>query len=245
MKNYPKRLIIIPTYNEAENIARLIEEIFQLHYDFEVLVIDDNSSDGTAEIVRKLSVKRDKIFLIQRPSKLGYGSAIIEGFKFALNQKVDVVIEMDADFSHNPLYLKEFLHNINRYQVVIGSRYIKGGRVVNWPFKRRALSYLANIYVRLITGMAIHDATSGYRCYRREVLERIDFKAIKSEGYAFLIEMCFIYRQKEISIGEIPIVFVERKKGTSKISKRIIIEAFFLVLKLGWNRLRHSWSIKD
>lgn len=239
-----KYFIVIPTYNEAENIGKLIKEILQLPYDFEILVIDDNSKDGTGEKVKELTVHDNRISSIQRPSKLGYASAVKEGFKYALNHKVDAVIQMDADFSHSPAYLKEFVNYIESYQVVIGSRYIKGGGTVNWSLKRKALSYFANIYVRIFTGMEIHDATTGYRIYRKEVLEGINFEQIKSDGYAFIIEMSFLCWQKGVSFKEIPIVFVEREKGFSKISKRIIWEAFFLVLRLSGKRFLNYFAKK-
>jgi len=203
MKNSFKYLLIIPTFNEAENIAKLIEKIFQHPYNFRILVIDDNSSDGTGKIVKELSEKDDRISIIHRPSKLGYASAVIEGFKYALGHEIDAVFQMDADFSHNPEYLEEFINNFNQYQVVIGSRYVKGGGTVNWPLKRRALSYFANIYVRLFTGIGIHDVTSGYRLISRGVLEVINFKQIKLEGYAFLIEMSFLCKQKGFRLKEI------------------------------------------
>lgn len=238
MKNPLKYLIIIPTYNEADNIAKLLQEILQLPNNFEILIIDDNSSDGTGDIVKALAKKNDRISIIERPSKLGYATAVIEGFKYGINNSFDAVIQMDADFSHNPSYLPEFVNQSKHHQVVIGSRYIKDGGVINWPLKRKMLSYCANIYVRLLTGIGIHDATSGYRCIHREVLENIDFNLIKSQGYAFLIENSFLFWKNKYRVKEISITFVERVKGSSKISKKIIIEAFFIVLRLAWKRFR-------
>ncbi len=238
MKNALKYLIIIPTYNEAENILKLIKEILQLPYNFGILIIDDNSTDGTGDIVKALAKKNDRISIIERPSKLGYASAVMEGFKYCINNSFDAVIQMDADFSHNPSYLPEFVNQSKHHQVVIGSRYIKDGGIINWPLKRKMLSYCANIYVRLLTGLGIYDATSGYRCIHREVLEDIDFDLIKSQGYAFLIENSFLFWKNKYRVKEIPITFVERVKGSSKISKLIIIEAFFIVLRLALRRLR-------
>jgi dolichol-phosphate mannosyltransferase len=238
MKDALKYLIIIPTYNEAQNITKLIKEILKFPNNFEILIIDDNSTDGTGDIVKALARKNDRISIIERPSKLGYATAVMEGFKYGINNSLDAVIQMDADFSHDPSYLPEFVYQSKNHQVVIGSRYIKDGRVINWPLKRKMLSYLANIYVRLLTGIDVHDATSGYRCIRREVLENVDFKQIKSRGYAFLIENAFLFWKNKYSIKEIPIIFVERVKGSSKISKKIIIEAFFIVLRLALRRLR-------
>jgi dolichol-phosphate mannosyltransferase len=239
MKNSLKYLIIIPTYNEAENITKLIKEIRKLPYNFEILIIDDNSTDGTGDIVKALAKKNNRISIIERPSKLGYATAVMEGFKFGINNSFDAVIQMDADFSHDPSYLPEFVNQSKNHQVVIGSRYIKDGGVINWPLKRKMLSYCANIYVRLLTGIGIHDATSGYRCIHREVLEKVDFNQLKSQGYAFLIENSFLFWKNKYSIEEIPITFVERAKGSSKISKKIIIEAFFIVLKLALRRLSY------
>jgi dolichol-phosphate mannosyltransferase len=238
MKNLLKYLVIIPTYNEADNIAKLLQQILQLPNNFEILIIDDNSSDGTGNIVKALAKKNDRISIIERPSKLGYATAVIEGFKYGINNSFNAVIQMDADFSHNPSYLLEFVKQSKQHQVVIGSRYIKGGGVINWPLKRKLLSYCANKYVRLMTGIGICDATSGYRCIRREVLEDIDFNLIKSQGYAFLIENSFLFWKNKYRIKEIPITFVERVKGFSKISKKIIIEAFFIVLRLAGKRFR-------
>jgi dolichol-phosphate mannosyltransferase len=227
-----KTLVVIPTYNEAKNIKRLIEEIFKLDLDINILIIDDNSPDGTGNIVEEL-VKRDhKINLIKREGKMGLGTAYVAGFKYAIENKYDYVFEMDADFSHDPKEIPNFLEKIKEYDLVIGSRYIKGVNVVNWPLRRLILSYGANIYTRFITGIPIKDSTSGYKCYRREVLESIDLNSIHSGGYSFQIEMNYKTWKKNFKIAEIPIIFVDRTEGKSKMSKKIVREAIYLVWKL-------------
>ena len=224
-----KPLIIIPTYNELENIQRLIPELMALDPAICVLVVDDNSPDGTGKLVDDMARENDRISVLHRPAKLGLGSAYVAGFKYAVQQDVDCVFEMDADFSHDPAMIPKFIEQIQACDVVIGSRYISGINVVNWPMSRLLLSYFANFYTRLVTGMTIRDATSGYKCFRREVLESINLDDVRSDGYAFQIEMNFRCWRKGYRLKEIPIIFVDRRSGTSKLSQGVINEAVWIV----------------
>ncbi|UCG50948.1 MAG: polyprenol monophosphomannose synthase [Candidatus Latescibacterota bacterium] len=226
-------LIVIPTYNERENIKELVKSIHELDRDLGILVVDDNSPDGTGKFVEELSGRDGRVHVLHRPEKLGLGSAYIAGFKWALkNPDIKYVFEMDADFSHDPRALPEFLEEIKKADVVLGSRYLDGITVMNWPLSRLILSVGANIYTRIVTGMPIKDATGGFKCFRREVLESLPLDEIKSDGYSFQIEVNFIVWKKGFKIKEIPIVFVDRTAGSSKMSRRIIWEAVFLVWKL-------------
>ena len=227
-----KALVIIPTYNEAENIEKLIEEVLKQSSILEMLVVDDNSPDGTAAIVQRVQQTNPKVHLLQRPRKMGLGTAYVAGFKFALDHGYDFAFEMDADFSHNPEKLPVMLNAMKECDLVIGSRYISGVNVVNWPLKRLLLSYFANIYTRVITGMPVHDATAGFKCYRRAVLETMNLDAIISNGYAFQIETNFRAWKKGFTLKEITITFVDRRVGVSKMSKGIVYEAAFMVWKL-------------
>jgi len=227
-----KAIVIVPTYNEAENIANLIDKIFSVDSNLHILVIDDNSPDGTAEIVKRISEKDPRVNLIQRPGKLGLGTAYIEGFKYALANGYEAIFEMDADFSHNPEDIPRFLDALEDADLVIGSRYLTGVNVINWPLRRLMLSYFANLYTRIITGMPVRDATGGYKCFRAEALKQIDLDKIKTNGYGFQIEMNFRFWAKGFRVKEIPIVFVDRRNGVSKMNKKIILEAVFLVWKL-------------
>jgi dolichol-phosphate mannosyltransferase len=227
-----KAIVIVPTYNEAENIANLIDKIFSVDSNLNILVVDDNSPDGTAEIVKRISEKDPRVHLIQRPGKLGLGTAYIEGFKYALANGYDAIFEMDADFSHNPEDIPRFLDALEDADLVIGSRYLTGVNVINWPLRRLMLSYFANLYTRIITGMPVRDATGGYKCFRAEALKQIDLDKIKTNGYGFQIEMNFRFWAKGFRVKEIPIVFVDRRNGVSKMNKKIILEAVFLVWKL-------------
>jgi len=228
-----KILIVIPTFNEAGNIGNLIEQIFALGIpDLNILVIDDNSPDGTARVVEEVARRDPRVSLIVREQKMGLGTAYVVGFKFALQKSYEVIFEMDADLSHYPKEIPNFLEKIDGYQVVIGSRYIRGVNVVNWPLSRLLLSYFANVYARLITGLPIRDCTSGYKCFRRDVLEGIDLDKIHSDGYAFQIEMNFKAWTRGYKLCEIPIIFVDRQTGSSKMSRRIIGEAAWMVWKL-------------
>ena len=230
-----KSLIIVPTYNELENIRRLLPELMALDPGIRVLVVDDNSPDGTGKLADELAAENERISVLHRPGKLGLGSAYVAGFKYAVRQDVDCVFEMDADFSHDPAMIPRFIEQIASCDVVIGSRYISGINVVNWPMSRLLLSYFANIYTRLVTGMTIRDTTSGYKCFRREVLENIDLDDVRSDGYAFQIEMNFRCWRKGYRMREIPIIFVDRRSGTSKLSRGVINEAVWIPW---WLRLR-------
>ena len=209
----------------------------ELNLSLSILVVDDNSPDGTGKLVTDMSEQNDRIQVLHRPSKLGLGSAYIAGFKHAIQQDVDCIFEMDADFSHDPNMISEFLEKLETCDVVIGSRYISGINVVNWPMSRLLLSYFANFYTRIITGMSIQDATGGFKCFKREVLEQIDLDQVRSDGYAFQIEMNFRCWRKGFRICEIPIIFVDRHSGTSKMSRRIIYEAIWIVWWLRLQRL--------
>jgi dolichol-phosphate mannosyltransferase len=227
-----RNLVVIPTYNEAENIAAIIAAVLKQDESLEVLVVDDNSPDQTGRIVKELGNLR--VHLLERPGKMGLGSAYVAGFKYALQENYDCIIEMDADFSHPPASLPQMLNLSGRYHVVIGSRYISGINVVNWPLQRLLLSYGASRYVQAITGMPVKDPTAGFNCYRREVLETIDLDGILSDGYSFQIEMHFRAWLLGYTIKEMPIVFEDRRSGKSKMSKRIVREAIYMVWKLAW-----------
>ncbi len=234
-----KSLVIVPTYNELENLPRLIPEVLSQDETIHILIVDDGSPDGTANFVEEESRKNDRIHLLKREKKMGLGTAYIAGFKYALKNNYDFIFEMDADFSHNPNELKNFLITIKENDLVLGSRYINGIRVLNWPMRRLLLSFFASIYTRIITGMPIKDATGGFKCFRRKVLETIDLNKIKSNGYSFQIEMTFKAFTKGFKIKEIPIVFADRVKGKSKMSKKIVREAVMMVWKL---RLQHMFG---
>lgn len=228
-------IVIIPTYNEIENIESIIRAVFSLHKPFHILVIDDNSPDKTAQKVTELQNEfPDRLFLEQREKKSGLGTAYVHGFKWALANKYNYVFEMDADFSHNPNDLERLYDacHFGRGEVAIGSRYITGVNVVNWPLSRVLLSYFASVYVRLITGMKIQDATAGFMCYKRQVLETIDLDKIRFIGYAFQIEMKYRAYAKKFEIIEVPIIFTDRARGQSKMSGSIIKEAVFGVISL-------------
>ncbi len=231
----PDTIVIIPTYNEKENIAQIIGKVFTLEGKFNILIIDDNSPDGTASIVQELmTIYKDKLFLIERSGKLGLGTAYIAGFKWALEHQYQYIFEMDADFSHNPEDLLQ-LYNTCRNEGVdlaVGSRYISGINVINWPLKRVLMSYFASVFVRKITGMPIMDTTAGFKCYRQIVLETINIDKIKMKGYGFQIEMKFKTWKHGFKIREIPIIFTDRKAGTSKMSGGIFGEAFKGVIKM-------------
>jgi len=230
-----KSLIIIPTYNEKENIVRIITKVLSLSDDYHILVIDDNSPDGTAELVRGLVDDfQGRLFIETRPGKMGLGTAYVKGFKWALERDYSFVCEMDADFSHNPDDLPKLIAACRDegFDLAIGSRYIKGVNVVNWPIERVLLSYFASSYVRRITGMAVRDTTAGFKCYRREVLEEIELDKIQFSGYAFQIEMKFLTWKLGFKIKEVSIIFMDRTEGSSKMSSGIFKEAFLGVIKL-------------
>jgi dolichol-phosphate mannosyltransferase len=227
-----RTLVVIPTYNEADNIARLIPRVLEQDPSIEVLVVDDSSPDGTGTLVRGMQQGQPRVHLVEREGKLGLGTAYVAGFRFALARGYDFVFEMDADFSHNPKEIPRFLERIREHDLVIGSRYANGIRVLNWPMQRLLLSYSANVYTRLITGLPLSDATAGFKCFRKEVLQAIDLDRIRSNGYAFQIEMCYKAWKKGFRLVETPIVFLDRRSGASKMSKAIIYEAFFMLWKL-------------
>ncbi|WP_276090266.1 polyprenol monophosphomannose synthase [Pedobacter sp. JY14-1] len=227
-------LVIIPTYNEKENIEKIIRKIFSLNHFFEILIIDDGSPDGTADIVKQLQTEYPALHLEQRSGKLGLGTAYIHGFKWALERpEYAFIFEMDADFSHNPEDLIKLRQAcLDGADVAIGSRYVKGVNVVNWPMSRVLMSYFASMYVRLITGINIQDATAGFKCYRRRVLEKIPIEKIRFVGYAFQIEMKFTAVKYGFKVVEVPIIFTDRTEGVSKMSTRIFREAFFGVIQM-------------
>jgi dolichol-phosphate mannosyltransferase len=229
-----KSVVVIPTYNERDNIEELIELIHRHAPDLNVLVVDDNSPDGTGDIVAALCLQDTRIHLLRRAGKLGLGTAYCHGFAWALDNGFQAICEMDADFSHDPKELPRFLETIARSEadLVIGSRYVMGVNVVNWPMRRLLLSWFANQYTRFITRMPVADATGGFKCFRAEVLRKIDLAKIKSNGYAFQIEMNFKAWRAGARIKEFPIIFIDRRSGVSKMSKDIIYEAAFLVWKL-------------
>lgn len=226
-------LVIIPTYNESENIAKIIPDILKYSKsEVDIAVVDDNSPDGTADVVRKFQKEHENIILINRLKKEGLGKAYVAGFEYALKNGYEFIFEMDADYSHDPREIKNFLKKIKDYDLVIGSRYVHGVRVLNWPLRRLFLSVFANLYTKIITGMPIYDATGGFKCFRRKVLESIDLRKIKSNGYAFQIEMNYKAFKKGFKITEMPIVFVDRIQGHSKMSRKIVWEAAWMVWKL-------------
>jgi len=236
-----KALLIIPTYNEKDNISRIVEAVLAQQpkcgdVELNILVVDDSSPDGTADAVREMQqptkIGPEKLHLLSRAGKMGLGTAYVAGFKFGLVQGYDFIFEMDADFSHDPNEIPVFLEQIKSYDLVIGSRYVSGANVANWPLRRLLLSYNANLYARIVTGIKVKDATGGFKCFRRGVLEAIDLDNIQSNGYAFQIEMNFRAWRKGFTIKEIPIVFVDRHAGTSKMSKAIVREAVGMVWKL-------------
>jgi dolichol-phosphate mannosyltransferase len=233
-----RALVIVPTYNERANIERLIPAILDQDDCLDVLVVDDGSPDGTGDLVDAIARTEQRVHVIHRAGKQGLGTAYIAGFRWALERKYDVVFEMDADFSHNPKRLPEFLAMIKEADVVLGSRYQNGHvNVVNWPMSRLFLSYAANLYARAVTGLPIFDTTGGFKCFRRNVLETIDLSSIKSNGYAFQIEMSYRAWKHGFNLVEIPIIFVDRTEGESKMSKRIVREAVWMVWRLRW------WSL--
>ena len=230
-----RALIIIPTYNERENIPKMIDAVLAQSPVIDVLIVDDGSPDGTGDIVDARAATDQRVHAIHREKKLGLGTAYVAGFRWALERDYDFIFEMDADFSHDPQHIPQFLASIENADLVIGSRYREGRvTVVNWPIGRLLLSYFANVYARFVTGLGIFDLTAGYKCFRRKVLEAIDLNDVRSNGYAFQIEMHFRVWRKGFRIVEIPIVFVDRTEGTSKMSKKIVREAVWMVWRLRW-----------
>jgi len=236
-----KTLVISPTYNERKNIKLLVDMVLGNYPDFDLLIIDDSSPDGTSEKVKDLQSKYENLYLEIRGKKSGLGTAYIYGFKWALDHKYDRIVQMDADLSHNPKDLPMLVKNLDEYDLVIGSRYIRGISVVNWPLRRLMLSYGANTYSRIITGMPIMDGTGGFKAWKSEVLSDIDLDSVRSQGYSFQIEMNFRAWIKDYKIKEVPIIFSDRTIGQSKMSKKIVYEAVFMVWRLriwkifGWH----------
>jgi len=229
-----KSIIVIPTYNEKENIGELIKEIIESNprSDFHIVVVDDNSTDGTAQIVDDFASRSERVRVIHRKEKKGLGTAYITGMKYGLENGYDLIFTMDGDLSHQPCYLKDFVTSAANHDLIIGSRYTNGISIVNWPLRRLFLSLAANKYVKTITRMNLSDFTSGYRCWKRDMLEKINLDAVMSEGYAFLVEMAYRAYKKGAKIGEVPIVFVERKHGKSKISNKVLFESIIIPWKL-------------
>lgn len=234
-----RALVIVPTYNERENISRLIEAVLEKDPRLEMLIVDDGSPDGTGDIVEDIGRQDARVHLLRRPKKMGLGTAYLAGFRWSLERGYDYTFEMDADFSHDPGHLPEFLRSIETADLVLGSRYRHGKvTVVNWPIGRLLLSFYANVYARIVTGLPLWDATGGYKVYRRAVLEVIDLDDVRSNGYAFQIEMSFRAWRKNFRIVEIPIVFVDRTEGASKMSKGIVWEAVWMVWRLRFWAMR-------
>lgn len=227
-----KAFVVIPTYNEKDNVRSLTSAVLAQHPDLHILFVDDNSPDGTGSIIDDLVAEHDRVHVLHRAGKLGLGSAYREGFKTALAMGADYLLEMDADFSHDPATLPLFLSAINESDLVIGSRYLNGVSVVNWPIRRLILSYFASVYTRWVTGLQLRDCTSGFKCFRRSAIEAIDLARVKSDGYSFQIEMNYRCMEKGFRITEIPIIFIDRHAGSSKMSGSIVREAVLMVWKL-------------
>ena len=239
------KLIIIPTYNEKENIEKIILKVFSLEIDFDILIVDDGSPDGTADIVKKIQKSYSKnLHIVERTGKLGLGTAYIYGFKWALKNNYDYIFEMDADFSHDPddlIRLYKACHE-EKGDVAIGSRYIKGVNIVNWPMSRLLMSFFASKYVKIITGMPIQDSTAGFKCYKRSVLEKINLEKIQFIGYAFQIEMKFTAWKYGFNVVEVPVIFTDRQEGASKMSGGIFFEAFFGVMQMKIKSYFKNWN---
>jgi dolichol-phosphate mannosyltransferase len=239
-------MVVVPTYNEKENIERLVQQILGQSDCLHVIIVDDNSPDGTGNLADNLAFGNCRVHVLHRKAKLGLGSAYRDGFRYALDCDADYIIEMDADFSHDPSNLECFLERIKDFDFVVGSRYLHGVSVVNWPIRRLMLSYFANVYTRFVTGLRISDCTSGFICFRRNVIEAISLDTIKSDGYSFQIEMKYRCIEKGFKAAEIPIIFIDRHSGTSKMSRKIVREAIFMVWKLRFGSfLRNLFRIGD
>src|SRR5262245_28592776 len=232
-----EKLIVVPTYNERENIQPLLDQLLSLPYGLDVLVVDDNSPDGTGDLVAVRVESDPRVHLLRRAGKLGLGSAYVAGFRYALEHGAEFVFEMDADFSHDPAAIGEFLEAAKDADLVLGSRYLHGVTVVHWPLRRLVLSYCANLYTRVITGLPVRDATGGFKCFRRRALAALDLSRVGSDGYAFQIEMTYKVWRLGLRIKEIPITFVDRRAGVSKMDRRIVWEAAWLVWRLRFMRL--------
>ncbi len=233
-----KTLIVMPTYNERENITAIVDDILRYAPQVDLLIVDDNSPDGTGELADALHEQYSNVSALHRAGKLGLGTAYITGFRYALDHGYDLIFEMDADFSHDPRYLPAFLAEAERADLVIGSRYVQGGGTPNWSPLRRFISGGGNIFARVMLGLPIKDATAGYRCYRREVLAALDLDSIQSQGYAFQVEMAYQTLKRGFRVHETPIIFVDRRVGKSKMSRKIFIEGFVYVLRVRFGRSR-------
>lgn len=227
-----KAFVIIPTYNEKDNVRSLTDAVLAQHADLQILYVDDNSPDGTGTIIDSIVKTNDRVHVLHRSGKLGLGSAYRDGFRVALSKGADYLFEMDADFSHDPRALPQFLDAIEENDLVIGSRYLNGVSVVNWPIRRLILSYYASVYTRWVTGLQLRDCTSGFKCFRRSTIEAIDLSRVTSDGYSFQIEMNYRCMEKGLRIAEIPIIFIDRHAGSSKMSGGIVREAVLMVWKL-------------
>ncbi len=227
-----KSLIVIPTYNESENIVPLVEQVTGVAPVVDILIIDDNSPDGTGRVADDLQRKDSRIHVLHRPGKLGLGTAYVQGFQYAIEHGYDLVFEMDADFSHDPKYLPGFFDMAENADLVIGSRYIPGGGTPNWSALRKFISGGGNIFARAVLGIPIHDCTSGYRCYRTSALRTLNLEKIRAQGYAFQVEMAYIFWQRGYRVREVPIIFEDRRVGKSKMSRKIFLEAFLWVLRI-------------
>lgn len=232
-----KSIVIIPTYDELNNIKKLVPEILDLYSDLDILIVDDNSPDGTGDYIRKLGENNPRVKLICRKGKLGLGTAYVAGYKYMLENGYDVAFQMDADYSHDPREILNFKKYISEYDLIIGSRYVQGVNVINWPMRRLLLSYFANYYTKIITGLPLKDSTGGFKCFKRTVLEAIDLDQIKSNGYSFQIEMNYKAWIKGFKLKEVSIIFMDRVAGTSKMSKQIVREAIFRVWKLRFRKM--------
>ncbi len=237
-----KTLIIIPTYNEVDNLRPLLSEIFARVPESDILIVDDNSTDGTGKLADEIHTGNPRVNVMHRPGKLGLGTAYLTGFKYAIAHNYDAAFEMDADFSHDPRYLPDFLQAIEHADLVIGSRYVPGGDMPGWSLVRRVISGSGNTFARFMLGIPVHDCTAGFRCYRREVLQSLDLDSIQSQGYAFQVELVYRIMKQGFKIVEIPIIFIDRRVGKSKMSHKIIIEAFTYVLR---TRLGIGKKIKE
>jgi dolichol-phosphate mannosyltransferase len=232
-----KIMVVVPTYNERANLEELIPRVLGQLPDIELLVVDDGSPDGTGEYADSVAAENPRVHVLHRPGKMGLGSAYVYGFTQALTTDAELVIQMDADFSHNPDEIPNLVAQAREYDVVLGSRYITGANVVNWPLRRLFLSYFANVYTHIVTGLPLRDSTGGFKCFHRKVLGKIELETIRSDGYSFQIEVNFRSWRKGFSLVEIPIVFVDRHSGTSKMSRRIVWEAMWLVWRLRIERI--------
>lgn len=230
-----RALVVVPTYNERINLPLIVPAILEQHPCIEILVVDDNSPDGTGQVAEELAAAEQRVHVLHRPGKQGLGKAYLDGFRWALKHGYDLIFEMDADFSHDPKYIPEFLRVADTADLIIGSRYKTGVNVINWPMSRLLLSYMANQYARRVTGLPLTDSTAGFKCFHRRVLEAIEFDEVKSNGYSFQIEIHFRAWRKGFRLAEIPIVFTDRSEGQSKMSKRIVREAIWMVW---WLRLQ-------